>query len=163
MNVKYELEEKHSEVESNSLLATCSYLAARVGAESLVSKFADLQKQGGNEDKKELLKQVIEITRHEGFQTSILRPQESEWAGLVEYLPVIAELRNGSYQLVTKLTTDTSGVPAEVTISEGSADGNRLERVLKYPDFRKISTGGFLCFQKIKHRPCLLFNSSKRT
>ena len=149
MNVKYELKEDHSEEECNSLLATCSFLASRVGAETLVSKFTELEELAATKDKKETLKQVIEVTRHEGFQTSILRPQESEWAGLVEYLPVIAELQNGGYRLVTKLNIDTRGVPDEVTISEDSADGNRLERVLKYPEFKKISTGGFLCFQKV--------------
>ena len=149
MNVKFESKEEHSEGESDSLLATCSYLAKHLGVEPLVAKLAQLEAQGRTEDKKETLKQVIEVTRHEGLQTLILRPKESEWAEVIEYLPVIAELRNGSYQLITKVSVDTDGVPAEVDINEGSIDGKRHERQVHFSDFKKISTGGFLCFQKI--------------
>jgi ATP-binding cassette subfamily B protein len=163
MNVKIEQQEEDTSANQKNqsdlpidiqidLLSGCGYLAENAGERSLAAALIQLEEGTGPTGKKETLKKVIEAARHEGLQTLILRPQAQEWSGIAEYLPVVAELRNGRYQIVSAIDLGADGMPVSLatmaTISRlGDEAGNK--ETVSFADFQKRWTGGLLRFDKI--------------
>ena len=153
MNVKIEQQEEDTSANQIDLqidlLAGCSYLVENAGERSLAATFLQLEEGTGPTGKKDTLKKVIEAARHEGLQSRILRPQGEKWSEVVECLPVIAELRNGRYLIVSGIDLGNDGVPAAITaISQSEGEGHN-EQTFYFTDFQKHSTGGLLRFEKI--------------
>ncbi|MGB3210144.1 MAG: peptidase domain-containing ABC transporter [Desulforhopalus sp.] len=149
MKVQTEQKEEDKSENQTDLLAGCCYLAENAGEKNLAANFFQLEECTGPTGKKDTLKKVIEAARHEGFQTLILRPQGQEWAGITASLPVIAELRNGRYLIVSGVDISTDGIPVSLTaLSQHDGEGFK-EHTFSFADFQQHSTGGFLRFEKI--------------
>jgi hypothetical protein len=126
------------------LLSGCSYLAENAGESSLAAAFLQLEEGTGPTGKKDTLKKVIEAARHEGLQTLILRPQAQEWSGIAEYLPVVAELRNGRYLIVSAINIGADGLPVSLaTLAVVSRLGDEAgdKETVSFADFQKRWTG----------------------
>ncbi|MBW1637016.1 MAG: peptidase domain-containing ABC transporter [Deltaproteobacteria bacterium] len=68
---------------------------------------------------------------------------------MLPLLPVVAELLNGSYLVVTSLDKSNAGVPAAITVIRQRNAGIAEEEHLSFAEFRQIWTGGLLRFIKI--------------
>ena len=130
------------------LLACCRYLAGQFGMTGLVARLEPLNEQPGADGRKETLEALIRAARQEGLQTVIQQPEPAHLAALVPRLPVVTELRDGRYLVITGLDIGRDGKPDGLHLLEPRPEGDRQQRVT-VPEFLAASAGGVLYFERI--------------
>lgn len=131
------------------LLGCCRQLAIRAGQEDFHRRLASLTEKTGRAGRKETLDNIIKAARAEGLRTNIHRPEPAHLTRLVPALPVVTELRDGRWLVITDIETDGDGKPLGVHLAEPQATGNSRHIKISFRDFVAASTGGILYFDRI--------------
>ena len=143
-----EQQEEAASARQSGLLACCRYLAGQFGMSGLIARLDPLIEQPGADGRKETLEAVIRAARQEGLQTVIQQPEPAHLAALVPRLPVVTELRDGRYLVITRLDVGRDGKPDGLHLLEPRPEGDRQQRVT-LPEFLAASAGGVLYFERI--------------
>ena len=130
------------------LLACCRHLAMLTGQEGFASGLAALTERPGPLGRKETLESVMRAGRAAGLSTAIIRLQPDQFAALAEQLPVVAELRDGRYLIVSEIgglekREDT------VTLLAPRSDGQVQQETTSRQAFLQLAAGGMLRFAGI--------------
>ena len=147
-SIMIEAQERSLPTRPSGLLASCRYLAGQAGQNSFAEKLDGLVEFPGQNGRKETLEAVIRAARQEGLQTVIHQPDPDHLAAMVPSLPVVTELRDGRYLVMTKLEIGRDGKPDGLHLLEARPDGDRLQQVA-VRDFLNASAGGILFFKRI--------------
>jgi ATP-binding cassette subfamily B protein len=124
-------------------------LAESTGERTFAEKLLQLEEDSGPAAKRDTLKKIIEVARHEGLQTLIFKPKESDWYEIIEQLPVIIEFRNGRYLIVSGIEISPDGALVSLTLIDRTDGCDHCTYNFSFTDFQKHSTGGLLRFAKI--------------
>jgi ATP-binding cassette subfamily B protein len=124
-------------------------LAENTGESSFAEKLLRLKECSGPNAKRDTLKKIIEVARHEGLQTLISQPKESDWHEIIAQLPVIIEFRNGRYLIVSGIEISPDGALVSLTIIDRTDGCDHCKYTFSSSDFQKHSTGGVLRFAKV--------------
>ncbi len=149
MSVNVDQSEEDLPDHPGNLLANCRYLAFHAGQENFAKKLEEGIDSTNQVDRKKALESVIEIARSEGLQTIIQRPPLDQFTELVPLLPIVVELRNNSYLVLTELEKADTALPASITVSRLQPDGKTVNDCLPFEQFQRVWTGGILRFEKI--------------
>ena len=87
----------------SGLLACCLYLAKVLDESGLEAALSVLHEAAGVADRKQLFQQVLAAARQAGLRPQVARLNQEQLPGLASRLPVIVELKNGSYQVLTSM------------------------------------------------------------
>ncbi|WP_208597642.1 peptidase domain-containing ABC transporter [Desulfogranum mediterraneum] len=134
---------------AQGLLDSCRRLAMQSGWQGLVDELDLIPGVPHLENSKQTLEKITRAGRASGFKTLIVRPQAEQLAAMTDQFPVVAELRDGSYVLLSEIAGSSQGAAPEVRILRNGADGSWEEGRLSAPRFFKLWSGGILLFQKI--------------
>ena len=98
------------------LLSCCRYVAEQKNLTVFAGSLAALKEQSDPTGRKATLEKVLQAAQREGLQTIILRPNAEQLAALHHRLPVVVEMRDGRYCILSGLTKNSSGSPESVTL-----------------------------------------------
>jgi ATP-binding cassette, subfamily B, bacterial HlyB/CyaB len=149
MNLKIGATGGGTSLNRTDLLACCSYLAENTGERSFAEKLLQLEECSGPAAKRDTLKKIIEVARHEGLQTLIFKPKESDWHEIIKQLPAIIEFRNGRYLIVSGIEISPDGALVSLTLIDRTDGCDHCKYNFSFTEFQKHSTGGLLRFAKI--------------
>lgn len=148
MNQKLEIGKNSTCEREGDLLCNCINLLSRLDTAPVVAKLQQMRR-AGTTDTKELFKQVIEAARQEGIQALVIRPQTQDWEKVASYLPGVAEMRDGSYTIVSRFDLCKDGTPRAITVEGPSSPEGSTTGPVPFQTFQQNWTGGLLCFEKI--------------
>ena len=133
----------------SGLLACCLYLAKVLDESGLEAALSVLHEAAGAADRKQLFQQVLAAARQAGLRPQVARLNQEQLAGLASRLPVIVELKNGSYQVLIGMNRSSGQLSLLVPgIATPDAPGAQEEQV-SLEEFRQEWTGGLLFFEQI--------------
>ena len=130
------------------LLDCCRYLAEQKGLAAFANCLGTLKEHADPAGRKTALEQVLHLSRQEGLQTVILRPGPEQLAALSLKLPVVVELRDGRYCILSGLLKNGSGQPERVTLLLPQPNQPLIE-TFPFERFQQIWAGGVLFFDQI--------------
>ncbi len=131
------------------LLACCRHLANQTELASLVDGLSTLKEKEGADGRQETLESVIKAARKVGLQTVIYRPEPGNFASLVSVLPVVAELKDGRYLVITGIDIGRDGKLEIIDLLEPQKDGESPRQRVSSQDFFTAFAGGILYFERI--------------
>ena len=133
--------------EQSGLLNSCLYLARTLEETQLVAALGTLHEPADGAQRKQFFDQVLAIVRQAGLRPQVARLNPEQLRGLQARLPVIVELQNGKYQVLTAInrgtTTEQQGV---VTLLDAQDDH---AKEISIDVFIKMWTGGVLLYEQI--------------
>lgn len=101
-------------------------------------------------DIKENLGRIIAIARGEGVQATVTKISEDRLAELVPVLPVVAEMRDGSYGVISSITSNKQDNTTSITLLFPKLDDDQFaDEVLTVAGFYSRWSGGVLFFSQI--------------
>ena len=130
----------------SGLLACCLYLAKVLDESGLEAALSVLHEAAGVADRKQLFQQVLAAARQAGLRPQVARLNQEQLPGLASRLPVIVELKNGSYQVLTSMNK-SSGQLSLLTPALNAPGGQEAQ--LSLEEFWQLWTGGILFFEQI--------------
>lgn len=130
------------------LLDCCRYLAEQKGLAAFANCLGTLKEHADPAGRKTALEQVLHLSRQEGLQTVILRPGPEQMVALSPKLPVVVELRDGRYCILSGLVKNGSGQPESITLLLPQPNQPLIETV-PFERFQQIWAGGVLFFDQI--------------
>ena len=131
------------------LLACCRYLAVQTGQEEFAGQLDTLVEIQGPAGRKETLTSVIHAARQAGLQTIIMRPGPEQLAALAGQLPVVVELRDGRYLIVSGIQISGTGTAETVTVLAPQQPRPDCGEQVSSQEFQRVWAGGILRFEKI--------------
>lgn len=131
------------------LYRCCGFLARQFQLEGLIDTLAQAAMQPSDLGRKETFNHLVKTCRREGLQTLIERPEPEALGSMVPNLPIIAEFKDGSYQVVTEIRLEPGGAPEAVGLLSPGDDGEEKSTLLPFSDFVRGWTGGLLHFERI--------------
>lgn len=134
---------------NQNLLACCRYLADQNEWENFSDRLGEIITSTRTVDRKEVLEKVVQLARAEGLQATIHRPSPGQFLELEPLLPVIAELRDGSYSILSNINKSDPETPENITLLTPQSDGKTASEGVSFKQFQSLWTGGVLCFKKV--------------
>ncbi len=131
------------------LLACCRSLASQTGREAFAAQLDFLNEIPGPAGRKEMLEAVMRVARQSGLQTVILRPEPEHFATLAHQLPLVAELRDGRYLIISDIHSNPAGSVETITILSPQPKRQARSRQIPLGRFLQSWTGGALRFERI--------------
>ena len=133
----------------SGLLTCCLYLAKTLDEPGLEAALSLLHEPAGAAGRKQFFEQVLAAARQAGLRPQVARLNQEQLAGLASRLPVIVELKNGSYQVLIGMNRSSGQLSLLVPgIATPDAPGAQEEQV-SLEEFRQEWTGGLLFFEQI--------------
>ncbi len=133
----------------SGLLTCCLYLAKTLDEPGLEAALSLLHEPAGAAGRKQFFEQVLRAARQAGLRPQVARLNQEQLAGLASRLPVIVELKNGSYQVLIGMNRSSGQLSLLVPgIATPDAPGAQEEQV-SLEEFRQEWTGGLLFFEQI--------------
>lgn len=131
------------------LVKCCQYLAKQAAQNQFLENLNSLVSNVSRQNRQDALEAVVREARLEGLQTVIIRPNPQQFLSLSVKLPLITELRDGRYVVVTGIETGDEGRLTVVNILEllPSAPERRLS--VPAEEYFSVSSGGVLFFEQI--------------
>jgi len=133
----------------HNLLACCRYLAEYAGQEGFASALKGNGESLKEKDQKKLLENIVQAARMQGLQTTAFRPPRENFGDLMPLLPVVAELQDGNYLVITELEKEDAGKVINVTTALPASTESPGKEQISLAQFLQIWTGGILRFEKI--------------
>lgn len=144
-----EIPVEHRQKSQTGLLDCCRYLAEQSGQAELARGLTQITEKTGPAGRKETFEEIVRLARQEGLQTIVHRPESGQIPSLAAVLPVVVELKNGRYLIVTAIKNGEDGRPQAVHLLDPSSVEQPLSQTVPYSDFLKAWAGGILRFEKI--------------
>lgn len=148
MTVQAETQEVNK-IHWNNLLSCCRLLAVEGGHDGLESALNLPGEKDDSINNKEILENVIINTRKEGVQAKIHRLQGEQLTKLIPLLPVVAEMRDGSYCVVTEIRGTAGDNLSKVTLAKPIDGQEPVYESIPAASFEPAWSGGILRFEKI--------------
>lgn len=125
----------------SGLLACCQYLAKTLDEAGFEAALSALHEPAGAAGCKQLFQQVLDLARLSGLRPQVARLNQEQLAGLAGRLPVIVELKNGSYQVLVGMNQSRARL---ALMSPGAQ-----EEQTDLEAFGQLWTGGMLFFEQV--------------
>jgi ATP-binding cassette subfamily B protein len=129
------------------LIGCCRYIAEQKQMSALATHLNALKEYPDPAGRKATLEKVLQLSKQEGLQTVILRPNQEQLTALSLHMPVVAELRDGRYCILSEFFKDNEGKPERVTLL--SPQTRPQGETLTFEQFQQIWAGGVLYFEKV--------------
>ncbi len=130
----------------SGVLACCRHLAEQAGEAGLVASIEQLKEISGPAGRKSTLESVVLAARKEGIATLIFQPGGDQIATLP--LPVLTELRDGRYVVISGIEKSPTGDPEIIHLLTPSLPNPHQEKIA-FQDFQNLWAGGILRFDRM--------------